>query len=192
MAYELVQTINFGDVRYAYDRDGDVLYVSFGPPVAALAVQVEDWLAIRLALAPPALAGMTIVGFRRIFQQIHPYVERELPGRIERLASLALTVRYSEDSDTLIVREQRRDVGLSFFEPLTPNVYLEKSVPSKDVLGVKITEFTRQGPEAIKAMFGMIVDTLFEPPPHLDENADLITKAVVRRFDWQALARLAA
>ena len=78
------------------------------------------------------------------------------------------------------------------FELLASNLYLEKTIPSKEVVVVKITDFTRHGPEAIKAMFGIIVDALFDPGSRPEENVDLITKAVLGRFDWQALARLAA
>jgi hypothetical protein len=192
MAFELAQTINFGDVRHTYDRAGDVLYLSFGQPVPAAVVQVEDWLALRISITPPALVGMTIVGFRAIFRKIRPYIERELPGRIERLATLSMSVRYDEEKDALVIREERTGPGLSLFEPLAPNLYVEKTVPSKDVVGIKIMDFTRQGPEAIKTMFGLIVDTLFDPMAPRDENADLITKAVMRRFDWRTLAQLAA
>jgi len=61
MAFQLVQTFNFEDVQHSYDRAGDVLYISFGSPRPAVAVQVEDWLAIRLSNTPPLFAGVTIV-----------------------------------------------------------------------------------------------------------------------------------
>jgi hypothetical protein len=31
MAFQLVQTFNFDDVQYSYDRTGDVLYISASP-----------------------------------------------------------------------------------------------------------------------------------------------------------------
>jgi hypothetical protein len=90
------------------------------------------------------------------------------------------------------MREDQTAPVLSVFEPLAENLYIEKSVPAKDVVGIKIVNFTRCGPEAVKALFGAIVDSLFEDRPTPQENADLVTKAVLRRFDWQTLARLAA
>ncbi len=86
MAFRLVQEFKFENVDYAYDRQGDVLDISFGPPAPAIALQVEDWLAIQLRLNPPLLQGMTIVGFKKIFEKINRYAERELPERMERLA----------------------------------------------------------------------------------------------------------
>ena len=81
MAFPLVETFSIDDVQYSYDRTGDVLYISFGLPRPAVAVQVEDWLAIRLANTPPLFAGMTIVGFKRIFEQINRYIDAEPPER---------------------------------------------------------------------------------------------------------------
>jgi len=193
VAYELAQVVSFENVQYDFDRDRDVLYISFGTPVPALAVQVEDWLAVRISLGPPPrLVGLTIVGFRRIFEKAHRYIERELPERIERLSRTSISIGYSDETDTLIMREDQTVPVLSVFEPLAENLYVEKSVPAKDVVGIKIVNFTRFGPEAIKALFGAIVDSLFEDRPAPQENADLVTKAVLRRFDWQTLARLAA
>jgi hypothetical protein len=79
-------------------------------------------------------------------------------------------------------------------EPLR-NVYLEKSLPSKDFVGIKILEYTRYGPAALEAIFGAIIDTLFlEANAEYDENenARLITNALLEHLDWQKVAELAA
>ena len=194
MAFHVVQT--FQEVQHRYDRIGDVLYLSFGPPRPAVAVQVEDWLALRLAVTVPfGFVGMTIVGFRRISEKINRYIEhdieQQLPDRVERLRSVSMT--YDDETDTLVMRPRETDEkGLSIFEALAENVYLEKSLPTKDVLGVKILNFTKSGPTAIEAMFGRIIDTIFEPGRERDENARLITRALVQSVDWKSLAATAA
>jgi len=93
MAFELVQKFKFDRAEYAYDRNRDVLDISFGPPAPAVAIQVEDWLAIRMQVEPPNFQGMTIVGFRKIFEKINRYAERELPERMKRLAGVSRTSR---------------------------------------------------------------------------------------------------
>lgn len=192
MAFQLVQEFNFDNVEYSYDRARDVLYISFGPPVPAIAIQVEDWLALRIALEPPQIVGMTIVGFKRIFEKINQYIEQELPERIRRLVNVSLGVSYDDEKDALIVRLSDHPPSLSIFEPLVSNVYLEKSIPSKDIVGVKILEFTKCGPSAVEDLFGKVVDTIFEPEPKRDENAHLITNALIQILDRRKLAALAA
>lgn len=192
MAFRIAQTFGFENVEYTYDRVGDVLYLSFGPPVAAVAIQVEDWLALRISLQPPPLlAGMTIIGFKRIFEKIHRYIVEELPERVARLQTASLKLEYDDQTDTLIMRHEVREDVPSIFEELAPNLYLEKSLPSKDVLGVKIVNFTTCGPAALENLFGAMVDTIFEPQPH-SENAHLITNAVIRHIDWDQLAAIGA
>ena len=194
MAFKIAQTFNFEDVRYTYDRTRDVLYVSFGPPRPAVALQVEDWFSLRLSPEAPFFVGMTIVGFRRIFERINRYyLEEELPERIGRLARLTLSISYDDQTDVMIMRVTNpSDDRLSVFELLAPNVYLEKSLPSKDVLGVKIIDYTKQGVTAIEAMMGRIVDTIFEPQRAREENARLITNVLVQHVDWSGLAAIAA
>ena len=192
MAFQLVQTFNFEDVQHSYDRAGDVLYISFGSPRPAVAVQVEDWLAIRLSNTPPLFAGVTIVGFKRIFERINRYIESELPQRIERLAKLTLKISYDDHTDALIMRPDDSRPTFSLFEPLAPNLYLEKTLPSKDVVGIKITEYTRCGPLAFETMLGKIIDTLFETSSERDENAHLLTDVTLRTIDWNKIAAAAA
>ena len=70
-------------------------------------------------------------------------------------------------------------------------VHVEKSLPSKEVIGLKILDFTKGGPAAIRDLFGTIADTLLEP--HLShENAHLITSTLIRHVDWKKLAQVAA
>jgi hypothetical protein len=96
----------------------------------------------------------------------------------------------------------------TFFEPLSKagalalpasaaeqslhNVYVEKALPSKDIVGLKILEFTKCGPAAWEGILGAIIDTIFEPPADYDENVHLITNALVQRFDLRRFAALAA
>jgi hypothetical protein len=223
MAFQLVQEFKFEKLNYSYDRRGDVLDISFGPPVPAIALQVEDWLAIQVRLNPPSLQGMTIVGFKRIFEKINRYAEKELPKRMRTLATVKLSVSYDNDSDTLVMRWDEATRGLprliqkfffrrigkpSIFEPLskggglgTPvtdtdqslrNIYVERDLPSKDIVGMKILEFTKCGPAAVEGFLGAIVDTLFEPNAEHNENVHLITNALIQRLDWRIFSVLTA
>ena len=218
MAYKLVQDFQFENVDYSYDRRGDVLDISFGPPAPAIALQVEDWLAIQVRINPPSLQGMTIVGFKKIFEKINGYAEKELPKRMKRLAKVKMSITYDDESDTLVYRwEELRSSPRRFspgkgtptiFEPLSKGggaassaspaaqclhyVYVEKTLPSKDIVGLKILEFTKHGLAAWEAILGAIIDTIFEPPADYDENVHLITNALVQRFDLRKFAALAA
>jgi hypothetical protein len=78
------------------------------------------------------------------------------------------------------------------FELLAPNIYLEKCVPSKDVVGIKINKYTECGPSAVETMLGKIVDTLFEASRPRDENAHLLTDVALRAIDWAKVATIAA
>jgi hypothetical protein len=72
------------------------------------------------------------------------------------------------------------------------NVYVERTLPSKDIVGIKILEFTKCGPTALEGFLGAIVDTLFEPSAEHGENVHLITNALVQRLDRQRFAVLTA
>jgi hypothetical protein len=219
MAFQLAQEFKFEKLDYDYDPHGDVLEISFGLPAPAIALQVEDWLAIHVRLSPPSFQGMTIVGFRKIFERINRYAETELPQRMRKLASARVSIGYDNETDTFEMRWEEETRGFrrliqkflfrrfgkpSIFEPLskrddvahlgTPadqplrNVYIERSLPSKDIVGMKILEFTKCGPAALEAFLGAIVDTLFEPSAERDENVHLITNALIQRLDWQRFA----
>jgi hypothetical protein len=216
LAFNLVQKFEFDRVAYSYDRSGDVLDVSFGPPAPAVAVQVEDWLAIRMTVAPPYFQGFTIVGFRKIFERLNRYVERELPERMKRLARTSVEVSFSYDdqSDTLIIRRteqisgwhglvekllHRRRSKPTIFERLSShledslrNVYVEKTLPSKEIVGVKILEFTKVGPAAVEGFLGAMIDSIFEARVEYDENAHLIANVLIASLDWPRLGKLVA
>ncbi len=68
MAFVIEQ--QFDDVQFHYDREGDVLYISFGPPAPAVSLGVEDWFVIRLSPESPRLLGFTMIGFKRIAAKI--------------------------------------------------------------------------------------------------------------------------
>ncbi len=224
MAFEVAQEFKFENMDYSYDRTGDVLDISFGPPAPAIALQVEDWLALQIRLNPPALQGMTIVGFKKIFEKINRYAEKELPDRMNILRDvrIRISISYDDASDTVVYRwEHERSAfdrlldKLSFHkmgkpsifepwsrpgEPSSPlraageslrNVYVEKSLPSKDILGIKILEFTKSGPAAVEGILGAMIDTIFEPSVEHDENVHLITNALIQRLDWQRFAAFA-
>ena len=216
MAFNLVQKFEFDRVGYNYDRSGDVLDISFGPPAPAVAVQVEDWLAIRMTVAPPYFQGITIVGFTKIFEKLNRYVEKELPKRMKILARTSVEVSFSYDdqSDTLIIRRteqhsgwrglgekvfQRRRSKPTIFESLSShpedslrNIYVEKTLPSKEIVGIKILEFTKVGPAAIEGFLGAMIDSIFEPRVEQDENAKLIANVLIANLDWPKLGRLVA
>jgi hypothetical protein len=159
---------------------------------------------------------MTIVGFRKIFEKINKYAEKELPRRMKRLASVSLemSISYDDQTDTLIMRWDEKLSGWrrlakgflkrkrqkpSIFETLSKEpfdslrtVYVEKVLPSKEIVGLKILEFTKCGPSAIEAFLGCLVDTIFDPNMKPDENAHLITNALIQRLDRTRFASLVA
>ncbi len=211
-----MQKFEFDSLDYNYDPIGDVLDVSFGPPAPGVALQVEDWLAIRISVAPPSLQGLTIVGFKKIFSKLDGYIEHELPKRMKRLSNTTLQMSFSYDdqSDTLIIRLTEHTIGWrrfverlfhrtrskpTIFERLSNhpedalrNVYVEKTLPSKRIVGVKILEFTKTGPAAIEGFLGAMVDSIFEPKAVQDENAHLLANALISKLDWPKLTRLVA
>ena len=135
---------------------------------------------------------MTIVGFRTVFERVNRYIEQELPNRIDRLSRLTMKITYDDAADTMIIGVEDTQSTVSLFEPLVPNVYLEKTIPSKELKGIKITEYTKCGPRALEAMFAKIVDMIFEQPRQRDENAHLLADAAIRFIDWQKIAATAA
>jgi hypothetical protein len=220
MAFQLVQEFKFEKLQYSYDPRGDVLDISFGPPAPAIALQVEDWLAVRVRLNPPSLQGMTIVGFKKISERINRYAAKELPKRMRRLARVKISIAYDDQSDTLVMRWEEKTTFLhkllnklsfqrpgspSVFEPLIrqtgsatsavgqtlANVYVEKTVPFNEIAGIKILQYTKCGEAAVEGIFGAIIDTIFEPSREQDENVHLIANAVVARLDWRKLAAAA-
>jgi hypothetical protein len=158
---------------------------------------------------------MTIVGFKKIFEKINRYIEKQLPQRMRRLAAVKISATYDNESDTFALRWEEETTGFdrmiqklfprekqkpTIFEPLSRaggltsqdpslrNVYVEKNIPSKEIVGIKILEYTKCGPTAFEAFLGAIVDTLFEPSEEHDENIHLITDFLMQRLDWQRFA----
>ena len=56
-------------IQIDYDEEADVLYVSFGPPQAALSFQLEDQVDVflRYILPDPQVTGVFILDFLRNF-----------------------------------------------------------------------------------------------------------------------------
>jgi uncharacterized protein YuzE len=52
-----------------YDREADVLYISFGPPRPAVGLEPEEGLVLRLDPETDELVGVTIVGARARLQR---------------------------------------------------------------------------------------------------------------------------
>lgn len=166
-----------------------------------------------MRINPPSLQGITIVGFKTIFEKINRYAEKELADRIRRLATVKMSISYDDGSDTLAYRWEEDEFPVpaegrpTVFEPLSKvaaarspataaehslcNVYLKKALPSKAIVGLKILEFTKCGPAALEGILGAIIDTIFESNAEYDENVHLITDELVQHFDWQKLAALA-
>jgi hypothetical protein len=80
MAFQLAQKLKFEKVDYSYEPRGDVLDISFGPPAPAVALQVEDWLAVRVGLTPPSLQGMTVVGLGKYSRGSTATLQRSCPS----------------------------------------------------------------------------------------------------------------
>jgi hypothetical protein len=213
MAFKLVQNFEFKKAVYDYDRKTDVLDVSFGPPVPAVALQIEDWLAVRIQVDSPAFQGMTIVGFRKIFEKVNRYVEKELPKRMRKLESISLEVAYDDQNDTLIMRVVEKPSfwrGIterlegstraipSVFErfssdPALSNVYVEKTLPSKKMVGLKILQFTTLGTASMEAFLGAMVDAIFDPTRTASEdNTHLIVNALIQSLDLAKFSKLVA
>lgn len=204
MAYNIVQRLILGTVQHHYDREADVLYITLGEPRGAVALQVEDWLALRLSVNPPYLAGFTIVGFKTLFERINRYIDHEIPKRVQRLTDLTITAAYDDQTDTFMMRFQEKrpwwerlkksfsptEAPPTLFEPLVTNVYVEKQIPSKEIMGFKILEFTKSGEQSMQALFGAIIDTVFEPERSTNENAHLIASSVLRHIDLNKFASI--
>ena len=54
------------DLKFNYDRDADVLYVTIGAPRSGRAEHFDDDVLLRYALDSDELIGLTILGFREM------------------------------------------------------------------------------------------------------------------------------
>ena len=70
-------------VRITYDPTGDILYVTFGQPIAATGYQLSDQLLLRVDPQNLEAAGLTIFNFSVHEQTAHGIT---LPGLDEALA----------------------------------------------------------------------------------------------------------
>ena len=52
------------DLRWNYDADADVLYVSVGPPRAAIGVDVGEGTILRYDEASREVVGITLIGLK--------------------------------------------------------------------------------------------------------------------------------
>ena len=187
MAFLIKQ--KFDDVQYHYDRVGDVLYLSFGPPVPAVTLAVEDWFLIRLT--PDArIVGLTFVGFKRLFSKIRPDLIEELPERLERLKKACFVVEYSDTTDTATFRFEEEQPA--YYERLDENIYVERSLLSTEIIGFKVTHYTERGAATIERLVSAILDALFAPQGTPPMPADALTRALLAHLDLPKLLEMAA
>jgi len=188
MAFVIEQ--QFDQVEYHYDRDGDVLYISFGPPVPALSMPIEDWFIIRISVGVPRLCGFTLVGFKRVLAKIRPDLIKELPTRVERLKKARFAFRYSDDTDTGTFRFEEDQPA--YFERLDEDIYLERAVIGGEIIGFKLTHYTERGTASMEKLVSAMVDTLFAPAGSPPRPADALTRAFLEHLNLPKLLATAA
>jgi len=188
MAFLIEQ--RFEDVRHRYDREADVLYISFGPPRPALALTVEDWLVIRGSPSPPHLCGVTMIGFKTLFSRIRPDLIRQLPERIDKLRKARFCAEYSDETDVLTFRFEEELPA--YYERFADNIYLERSLVGRDVVGFKITRYTEQGEAAVERLLSSVIEALFAAPGSTHGQTDALTRAFLEHIDIPRLLSIAA
>ena len=188
MAFVIEQ--RFEDTQYEYDREADVLYISFGPPRPAVALTVEDWFAIRITPSAPQICGLTIVGFKRIFSRVRPDLIEELPERIGRLEKARFLVDYSDETDTLTFRFEEEQPA--YYERFSDNIYLERSLVGGEIVGFKITRYTEQGESAMEKLLSSMIEALFAAPGTAHGPADALARAFLEHLDIGRLLSVAA
>lgn len=62
----------------SYDREADVLYISFGPPRPAICIEPEEGLVLRLDPDTDQLIGVTIIGARALLTEQPEWQPRAL------------------------------------------------------------------------------------------------------------------
>jgi uncharacterized protein YuzE len=188
MAFVIEQ--HFEQAQYHYDREGDVLYVSFGPPVPAVTMAVEDWFLIRLTLGVPRICGFTLVGFKRLFEKIRPDLIKELPDRVERLKRAQFVAAYSDETDTLTVRFEPEQPA--YYERLDEDIYLERALMGGDIIGFKLTRYTQSGVASMERLVTAVLDALFAPVDSPPRPADSLARALLEHIDLPKLLAAAA
>ena len=188
MAFVIEQ--RFEDAQHAYDREADVLYISFGPPRPSVALAVEDWLVIRITPSAPQICGLTIVGFNRLFSRIRPDLIANLPERVDRLKAARFLVQYSDETDTMTFRFEEEQPA--YYERYDDNVYLERSLIGGAIIGFKITRYTEHGESSMEKLLSAIMEALFAEPGPVPSPADALTRAFLEHLDIPRLLSLAA
>jgi uncharacterized protein YuzE len=188
MAFVIEQ--QFDEVEYHYDRDGDVLYISFGPPVPALSIPIEDWFIIRISAGAPRLCGFTLVGFKRVFAKIRPDLIKELPMRVERLKRARFAFRYSDDTDTATFRFEEDQPA--YYERLDEDIYLERAVIGGEIIGFKLMHYTERGAASMERLASAMLDALFAPADIPSGPADALTRAFLEHLDLPKMLAAAA
>ncbi|MGH9339891.1 MAG: hypothetical protein ACRD1R_09965 [Acidobacteriota bacterium] len=180
----------FDDVQHEYDRDADVLYISFGPPRPSVTLAVEDWLALRISPSTAEICGITIIGFKHIFSNIRRDLLEELPSRVDRLKSAHFRAQYLDETDTLTFRFEQEQPA--YYDRFDENIYLERSLTGQGIIGFKITRYTEQGESAMERLLAAIIDALFTPPDAERGPADALTRAFIEHLNIPKLLSLAA
>ena len=188
MAFVIEQRLE--DAQHEYDREADVLYVSFGPPRPCVTLAVEDWLAIQITPSAEQLCGLTIIGFKRIFSRIRPDLIENLPERVAKLKTARLLVQYSDGTDTLPFRFEEEQPA--YYERFGDNIYLERSLVEGGIVGFKITRFTEQGQRAMEKLLSSMIEALFAAPGTVPSPADALARAFLEHLDIPRLLSLAA
>lgn len=187
MAFVIDQ--QFDDAQYQYDREGDVLYISFGPPVPAVSLSVEGWFVIRMVPGTFRICGVTIIGFKRLFSKVRPDLIKDLPARVERLRRAHFQARYVDETDTLTVRFEADQPA--YYERFGEDMYLEKSLMGGDVLGFKLTHYTERGMALVGSVTSAVLDALFAPAGTPEGPADALARAFLDHLDLPKLLAVA-
>ena len=188
MAFVIEQ--QFDDVQHHYDREGDVLYISFGPPAPAISLAVEDWFIIRVAPETPRICGFTMIGFKRLFSKIRPDLIKELPARVERLNKAHFLGRYADETDTLTVKFEVDQPA--YYERFDNDIYLERALIGGDIIGFKLTHYTESGAASVEKVVSAMLDALFSEPGAPAGPADALTRAFLEHLDLPKLLAAAA
>jgi uncharacterized protein YuzE len=183
MAFIIEQ--QFDDVQHHYDREGDVLYISFGPPMPAVSIPVEDWFLIRITPKTPRICGFTFIGFKRLFSKIRPDLIKELPARVERLKRAKFFAQYIDETDTFTIRFEEDQPA--YYERLEDDIYTERALVSGDIIGFKLTHYTEHGAALMGKVVSAMLDALFAQEGTPPGPADALTRAFLEHLDLPKL-----
>ncbi len=187
MAFVIEQ--QFEDAQYHYDQKGDVLYISFGPPMAAISLAIEDWFIIRVTPGTVRICGITIIGFKELFSKIRPDLIKGLPARVELLKKAHFSARYIDETDTLTVRFEEDQPA--YYESLGEDIYIERALIGGNIIGFKLTHYTDRGIASVEKLVGAMLDALFASGDAPPGPADALTRAFLEHLDLPKLLALA-